>query len=146
MAAAQQAGKRAVLGLRAGGQAVQELQRSKPLEFFREIARCVPTVVRQYKLEELTSVPELRSNVAAMFRKHSDVQMPQVVDMLIYKGREELEVRRATGRGVEDLYSARKRKGRRRSAPAAARWSNRRHQRRIAHVCCTPSAEHHAEP
>lgn len=91
MAAAAQASKRAVLGLRASVQSVQGLQHSKPVEFFREVARCVPTVVKQYKLEELTSVPELRSNLAVMFRKYSDVRSPQVVDMLIYKGREELE-------------------------------------------------------
>lgn len=38
---------------------------------------------------------QLRRNVAAMFRKYSDVTSPEVVDLLVYKGREELEVRRA---------------------------------------------------
>lgn len=35
---------------------------------------------------------ELRRNLASMFRKYSDVSAPEVIDLLIYKGREELEV------------------------------------------------------
>lgn len=37
---------------------------------------------------------QLRRNVAAIFRKYADVTSPEVVDLLVYKGREELEVRR----------------------------------------------------
>lgn len=126
-----------------------------------QVCRCLPWVVDNYRLDELTTVPELRRNLAAMFRKYTDVQVgahalvtctarpklchscpapectlfcravavaggreagcpsqpqssagcrthqhdaaflcatrlvqsPEVVDLLIYKGREELEVR-----------------------------------------------------
>lgn len=71
-----------------------------------------------YKLDELITVRELRRNIAEQFQQHSKVTSPQVnikqcqvsltacsawiyvhntlhlqvVDILIYKGREELEV------------------------------------------------------
>jgi hypothetical protein len=57
------------------------------------VCRCLPWVLKNYKLEELTSVPELRANVNRLFRRNQEVATPQVVDLLIYKGREELEVR-----------------------------------------------------
>lgn len=65
-----------------------------PLSACPQVCRCLPWVVRNYHLEELTSVHQLRRNVASMFRKYSDVSSPEVVDLLVYKGREELEVRR----------------------------------------------------
>lgn len=49
-------------------------------------------MVKNYKLEELTSVGELRSNLAKMFRQYEHVQSSEAVDLLIYKGREELEM------------------------------------------------------
>lgn len=52
----------------------------------------LPWVVRNYKLEELTTVRQLRENVAKLFRKQAHVTNPQVVDILVYKGREELEM------------------------------------------------------
>jgi hypothetical protein len=45
-----------------------------------------------YKLDELTSVPELRSNVAKMFRMNAGVKTAETANLLVYKGREELEV------------------------------------------------------
>ena len=52
----------------------------------------MPWTVRNYKLEELTDIPTLRSNLAFMFRQSAQLKDPRVVDILIYKGREELEV------------------------------------------------------
>eukprot|EP00887_Chlorella_sp_A99_P002486 scaffold10.g2486.t1 len=97
--AAAPAAKRVTLGLGKGAHQALEaaVEQVKATQFFREISRCIPTVVRQYKLEELATVPELRSNVATIFRKYADVTNPQVVDMLIYKGREELEIKKPTG-------------------------------------------------
>ena len=57
------------------------------------MARCVPWTVHSYHLEELITTPELRANIAALFRKYADVKTPEVIDLLIYKGRGELEVR-----------------------------------------------------
>jgi NADH dehydrogenase (ubiquinone) 1 alpha subcomplex subunit 6 len=37
-------------------------------------------------------VTELRSNLAKLFRQHESVKTPDVVNLLIYKGREELEM------------------------------------------------------
>lgn len=51
----------------------------------------MPYIVKQYNLQELTTVAELRGNLGKVFRKYENVQKPEVVDLLIYKGREELE-------------------------------------------------------
>lgn len=92
MAAPQLAGARAVLGsaARVATQATTEHQAAK--KFFKEVCRCLPWVNKTYGLGELTNVAELRRNVADLFRKYRDVQSPEVVDLLIYKGREELEM------------------------------------------------------
>lgn len=57
------------------------------------MTRCVPWVIHNYHLEELISGKEMRKNIAVLFRQHADVKSPQVIDLLIYKGRGELEVR-----------------------------------------------------
>ncbi|KAL3144868.1 hypothetical protein ABBQ38_001968 [Trebouxia sp. C0009 RCD-2024] len=87
----------------------------KSKDFFREVCRILPWVVSNYKLDELIGVRELRRNIAQQFQQHAKVTSPQVivhpsgtvcslvskytqyspmqvVDILIYKGREELEV------------------------------------------------------
>ena len=58
-----------------------------------QVCRCLPWITRPYKLDELSDVPTLRTNVAKLFRQHETVVTPEVIDLLIYKGREELEVR-----------------------------------------------------
>ena len=67
-----------------------------------QVCRCLPWVAHNYQLGELTTVPELRRNVTAMFRKYGDVKSPEVIDLLIYKGREELEVGLGGGAGLCD--------------------------------------------
>lgn len=52
----------------------------------------MPWTVRNYKLDELTTATALRSNLALMFREYAHIKDTRVVDVLIYKGREELEV------------------------------------------------------
>ncbi|KAL3144116.1 hypothetical protein ABBQ32_003907 [Trebouxia sp. C0010 RCD-2024] len=64
----------------------------KSKDFFREVCRILPWVVSNYKLDELITVRELRRNIAQQFQQHAKVTSPQVVDILIYKGREELEM------------------------------------------------------
>lgn len=59
---------------------------------FREICRCLPWVVKNYKLDELLTVPQLRRNISNMIRENADVQTPDVINLLVYKGREELEM------------------------------------------------------
>lgn len=38
----------------------------------------MPWVVNNYNLDELTSVPELRSNVSKLFKLHANMQNPAV--------------------------------------------------------------------
>jgi len=63
----------------------------KAKDFFREVCRWVPWTIKNYKLDELTSAPALRSNLSFMFKQYAHIKNPKVVDVLIYKGREELE-------------------------------------------------------
>ena len=42
------------------------------------MCRVLPWVVSNYKLDELSSVQELRRNIALLFRKHSHVTAPGV--------------------------------------------------------------------
>jgi len=65
---------------------------NKTLQFYREVARCLPSILTQYKLSELTTVAQLRRNLSEMIRKNSDVEGEGARDVLIYKGREELEM------------------------------------------------------
>jgi hypothetical protein len=57
-----------------------------------QVARCMPWVLTTYKLDELTTVAELRRNLNKLFKQNAPVRSAEVVDLLIYKGREELEV------------------------------------------------------
>ena len=57
----------------------------------KQICRFVPWAVKNYRLEDMTTPAELRRNVAALFKARPPVADPRVVDVLIYKGREELE-------------------------------------------------------
>lgn len=56
------------------------------------MARCLPYVLKQYNLQELTTVSELRHNLTKLFRKYEKVEKSTVVDLLVFKGREELEM------------------------------------------------------
>ncbi|CAL5218776.1 g495 [Coccomyxa viridis] len=63
----------------------------KVQDFFREVSRLLPWTIKNYKLDEIVTLGELRRNVSLLFRQHANVTDPKVVDILIYKGREELE-------------------------------------------------------
>ncbi|KAG7670505.1 hypothetical protein Ndes2526B_g00264 [Nannochloris sp. 'desiccata'] len=87
------AAARQVLGLGAQAkQAMDSTSSSKAIAFYREVARCLPYVLKQYNLQELTTVSELRHNLTKVFRKYENVEKSTVVDLLVYKGREELEM------------------------------------------------------
>lgn len=79
-----------------GGSLSTPAQRStsttKARDLFHEIARTLPWVLSNYKLEEITTVRELRSNIATLFKLHSDLKNPGAIDVMIFKGREELEM------------------------------------------------------
>ncbi|KFM22803.1 hypothetical protein F751_2994 [Auxenochlorella protothecoides] len=83
---------RKALGLGGHGSGLQQaVEHGKSTLFFREVCRTLPWVVHNYKLEELTTVSQLRRNVNQLFRRFEEVKTPEAVDLLIYKGREELE-------------------------------------------------------
>ncbi|PSC67263.1 NADH dehydrogenase [ubiquinone] 1 alpha subcomplex subunit 6 [Micractinium conductrix] len=86
------AGARAVLGLGVRAAQPAEVKHQAAKEFFKEVCRCLPWVLKNYRLEELTTVYELRRNVASLFKKYASVESPEAIDLLVYKGREELEM------------------------------------------------------
>lgn len=47
--------------------------------------------MERYNLHEVISPAELRSKIASEFRKHPNVSNPLVLDMLVYKGEEQLQ-------------------------------------------------------
>eukprot|EP00249_Psilotum_nudum_P006613 c19931_g1_i1 orf=249-668(+) len=68
------------------------LQQAKDcaLELLREACRALPTIMEIYNLHEVITLSHLRSKVVSEFRKHAGVTNAKVVDMLVFKGREEL--------------------------------------------------------
>lgn len=64
----------------------------KARAFYLEVCRCVPFIHTAMRLEELVSVREIRAVIKERFLEFKDVTDPRVIDMLIFKGREELEV------------------------------------------------------
>ena len=46
-----------------------------------QVARCLPWVVNNYKLEEITTVQELRRNCAKLFKLNANLRNPGVSTM-----------------------------------------------------------------
>ncbi|OIV89388.1 hypothetical protein TanjilG_22351 [Lupinus angustifolius] len=59
-------------------------------DFFREACRSLPSVMEIYNLYDVVKVSELRSFISYQIRKNTHVTDPKVIDMLIFKGMEEL--------------------------------------------------------
>lgn len=57
-----------------------------------QVCRTLPIFMEMYKLEELTTVSKLRSNIGDKFRNNAGVQNEDAVKLLIHKGREELDL------------------------------------------------------
>ncbi|EIE26072.1 hypothetical protein COCSUDRAFT_40238 [Coccomyxa subellipsoidea C-169] len=64
---------------------------AKIKDFYREVSRLLPWTMKNYNLDEITTLSELRKNVSLLFRQNEHITDPKVVNILIYKGREELE-------------------------------------------------------
>ena len=87
-------GREEAAALRRGAGAAGGTRRAlpqPPLSPPLQVCRFVPWAVKNYRLEDMTTPAELRRNVAALFKARPPVADPRVVDVLIYKGREELE-------------------------------------------------------
>ncbi|CAA2984163.1 NADH dehydrogenase [ubiquinone] 1 alpha subcomplex subunit 6 [Olea europaea subsp. europaea] len=67
-----------------------EEARKRVFEFFKTACRSIPTIMDIYILDEVVKPSELRSTVASEIRKNAHVTDPKVIDMLLFKGTEEL--------------------------------------------------------
>ncbi|KAL0007195.1 hypothetical protein SO802_008697 [Lithocarpus litseifolius] len=66
-----------------------EEARHRVIDFFKTACRSIPTIIDIYNLDEVATVSELRSSVAAQIRKNSHLTNTKVIDMLLLKGVEE---------------------------------------------------------
>ncbi|KMT16978.1 hypothetical protein BVRB_2g041840 [Beta vulgaris subsp. vulgaris] len=71
--------------------ATLEEARKRMFDFFKTACRSLPAVMDIYNLHDIATISQLRSSIAAQIRKNADVRDPKVIDMLIFKGTEELE-------------------------------------------------------
>ncbi|KAK2968052.1 hypothetical protein RJ640_015202 [Escallonia rubra] len=67
-----------------------EEARSRTFEFFRSACRSIPTIMEIYNLYDIVNPSQLRSAIASQFRKNAHITNPKVIDMLLFKGMEEL--------------------------------------------------------
>ncbi|KAL4600541.1 hypothetical protein ACB092_11G206400 [Castanea dentata] len=66
-----------------------EEARHRVIDFFKTACRSIPSIIDIYNLDEVATVAELRSSVAAQIRKNSHITNIKVIDMLLLKGVEE---------------------------------------------------------
>ncbi|CAA0831435.1 NADH dehydrogenase [Striga hermonthica] len=64
--------------------------RQRVFEFFKTACRSIPTIMDIYTLDDVTSPSKLRSVISSEIRKNAGVTNPKVIDMLLFKGTEEL--------------------------------------------------------
>ncbi|KAL5554325.1 hypothetical protein UlMin_042170 [Ulmus minor] len=67
-----------------------EEARHRVFDFFRTACRSIPVVMEIYNLDDVVTASELRSSIASEIRKNAGVSNPKVIDMLLFKGTEEL--------------------------------------------------------
>ncbi|KAI8005842.1 NADH dehydrogenase [ubiquinone] 1 alpha subcomplex subunit 6 [Camellia lanceoleosa] len=67
-----------------------EEARTRVFDFFRSACRSIPTIMEIYNLEDVVSPSQLRTSIASQIRNHSHITNPKVIDMLLFKGLEEL--------------------------------------------------------
>ncbi|ONK63647.1 uncharacterized protein A4U43_C07F17430 [Asparagus officinalis] len=64
--------------------------RKRTFEFFKTACRALPSVMDIYNLHDVVTISELRSSISSQIRKNAHVTNPKVIDMLLFKGMEEL--------------------------------------------------------
>ncbi|XP_073023961.1 NADH dehydrogenase [ubiquinone] 1 alpha subcomplex subunit 6 [Primulina eburnea] len=64
--------------------------RQRVFEFFKTACRSIPSIMEIYNLDDVASPSQLRSSVASQIRKNAHITNPKVIDMLLFKGTEEL--------------------------------------------------------
>ncbi|KNA19149.1 hypothetical protein SOVF_064180 [Spinacia oleracea] len=68
-----------------------EEARKRVFDFFKLACRSLPKVMDIYNLDDVATISQLRSTIASQLRKNAHIKDPKVIDMLIFKGMEELE-------------------------------------------------------
>ncbi|KAJ0045410.1 hypothetical protein Pint_05218 [Pistacia integerrima] len=67
-----------------------EEARCRVFDFFRTACRSIPSIIDIYNLDEVVTKSQLRSTIASEIRKNAHITNPKVIDMLLFKGTEEL--------------------------------------------------------
>ncbi|GKU91377.1 hypothetical protein SLEP1_g5260 [Rubroshorea leprosula] len=67
-----------------------EEARNRVFDFFRSACRSIPTIMEIYNLHDVVTVSQLRSTIASEIRKNAHVTNSKVIDLLLFKGMEEL--------------------------------------------------------
>ncbi|CAM8960779.1 unnamed protein product [Rhodiola kirilowii] len=67
-----------------------EEARARTFDFFRTACRSMPRIMEIYNLHDVATISQLRSSVASQIRNNANVSNPKVIDMLLFKGMEEL--------------------------------------------------------
>ncbi|KAH7652208.1 NADH dehydrogenase (ubiquinone) 1 alpha subcomplex subunit 6 protein [Dioscorea alata] len=64
--------------------------RSRVIDFFKKSCRSIPAIMEIYNLHDVVTVSQLRSTISSEIRKNAHLSNPKVIDMLLFKGMEEL--------------------------------------------------------
>ncbi|KAJ0249422.1 NADH dehydrogenase [Hirschfeldia incana] len=64
--------------------------RRRVFDFFRAACRSIPTIMDIYTLQEVVAPSQLRFAISAQIRNNAHVTDPKVIDLLLFKGMEEL--------------------------------------------------------
>ncbi|GLT88620.1 hypothetical protein SLE2022_066370 [Rubroshorea leprosula] len=67
-----------------------EEARNRVFDFFRSACRSIPSIMEIYNLHDVVTVSQLRSTIASEIRKNAHVTNSKVIDLLLFKGMEEL--------------------------------------------------------
>ncbi|KAL9407161.1 hypothetical protein Peur_004133 [Populus x canadensis] len=74
----------------AGNSRNVEEARARVFDFFKLACRSLPAVMDIYNLDDVVNKSQLRSAISSQIRKNAHVTNAKVIDMLLFKGMEEL--------------------------------------------------------
>ncbi|KAF3791462.1 NADH dehydrogenase ubiquinone 1 alpha subcomplex subunit 6 [Nymphaea thermarum] len=67
-----------------------EEARARTIEFFKQACRSIPTIMEIHNLYDVVTPSQLRSTISAEIRKNAHITSPKIIDMLLFKGVDEL--------------------------------------------------------
>ncbi|XP_057978777.1 NADH dehydrogenase [ubiquinone] 1 alpha subcomplex subunit 6 [Malania oleifera] len=65
--------------------------RGRTFDLFKSACRSIPSIMEIYNLYDVVTPSQLRTSIASQIRKNAHVTDPKVIDMLLFKGMEELD-------------------------------------------------------